>query len=61
LLQIDDLHTVVRQDGLDRIGHYLDGHLEERGSRQLGRSAIDTGEDQLRGSVDRSEEEALPP
>jgi len=60
LIPIDELHTFVGQDGVDRLGHCLDEHLEKRGSRQLGRSAIDTGEDQLRGSVDRNQEEAFP-
>lgn len=47
LVSIDELYPVVGQDGVDRVGHRLDQHLEEGGCCQLGCSATDAGEDQL--------------
>lgn len=56
---LDELDTVVGQHRVDPIGHGFDQYLQKGSRRQLGGAAIDTGEDQLRGAVDRDIEETL--
>lgn len=60
LIAIDELDAIVGQDGVDLVGHGPHQHLEEGGCGQLGRLAVDAGKDQLRGAIDRDEQEAFP-
>ncbi len=47
LIAIDELDTIVGQDGVDLVGNGSDQNLEEGGGSQLGGLAVDAGKDQL--------------